>query len=258
MNPTRTWLFTTIFLASILSIGSITAREVAMIDMAAFGAKAAGRDTTPSVRAALDEARRSKASKLTFPPGRYDFWPENASEHYLFISNNDEGLKRVIFPLTNLEGLEIDGGGASFIFHGPMVPFLIEESRGVTLKNLSFDFSRPFHSEGRVLAVTDEHVDLEFSRSFPMKSATACSSSPTGKRAQAPQLPSPMVKCSSPTAACSHSIPTSGKPPSWQRTITSWATGWRLRKSPQSGAAHDSQCFGQARERFCLRRGNAG
>jgi hypothetical protein len=37
----------------------------------------------------------------------------------------------------------------------------------VTLKNLSFDFSRPFHSEGRVLAVTDEHVDLEFSRSFP-------------------------------------------------------------------------------------------
>lgn len=154
-------------LASILSIGSTTAREAAIIDMAAYGAKADGSDTTPFVRAALDEARRSKAAKLTFPPGRYDFWPENASEQYLFISNNDEGLKRVIFPLTGMEGLEIDGGGATFIFHGPMVPFLIEESKSVTLRNFSFDFSRPFHSEGRVLEVTGDHVDLEFSSEFP-------------------------------------------------------------------------------------------
>ena len=160
-------MIASICLVLILSTVTATARETAVLDMAAYGAKADGSDTTPFVRAALDEARRSKATKLTFPAGRYDFWPQNASEQYLFISNNDEGLKRVIFPLTDIEGLEIDGGGATFIFHGPMVPFLIGESKGVTLKNFSFDFSRPFHSEGRVLAVTDDSVDLEFSNEFP-------------------------------------------------------------------------------------------
>jgi hypothetical protein len=174
------------FLATVLSIGSTTAREPATIDMAAYGAKADGSDTTPSVRAALDEARRSKAGKLTFPPGRYDFWPQNASEQYLFISNNDEGLKRVIFPLTNMEGLEIDGGGASFIFHGPMVPFLIEESKGMTLKNFSFDFSRPFHSEGRVLAVTGDHVDLEFSQEFPYEIRNGVLVFTDGKKSSGP------------------------------------------------------------------------
>lgn len=167
MNRTSHHRIASVCLASFLAFGTADAREAAVLDMAAFGAKADGSDTTPSVRAALDEARRSKATKLTFPPGRYDFWPENATEQYLFISNNDEGLKRIAFPLKGLAGLEIDGGGATFIFHGPLVPFQIEDSKSVTLKNFSFDFSRPFHSEGRVLAVTGEHVDLEFSSEFP-------------------------------------------------------------------------------------------
>ncbi len=186
MNSIRNFLIPSICMASILSIGSATAREAATIDMATFGAKADGSDTTPCVRAALDEARSSKATKLTFPPGRYDFWLENASEEYLFISNNDEGLKRVIFPLTGLNGLEIDGGGATFIFHGPLIPFLIEDSKGITLKNFSFDFSRPFHSEGRVLAVTSDSVDLEFSPEFPYEIRNGVLVFTDGKKASGP------------------------------------------------------------------------
>ncbi len=138
-----------------------------IIDVAAFGAKADGSDTTPAVRAALAEARSAKATKLVFPPGRYAFWPDRAQESYQFISNNDEGLKRIAFPLVNVKGLEIDGGGASFVFQGPMIPFLIENSSSVTVSNLSFDFVRPFHSEGRVLAIATDSVDLEFSEEFP-------------------------------------------------------------------------------------------
>lgn len=182
LNP----MITATCLASILSIGSTTAREVVSIDMAAFGAKTDGSDTTPFVRAALDEARRSKATKLKFPPGRYDFWPQNASEEYLFISNNDEGLKRIAFPLKGLDGLEIDGGGATFIFHGPLVPFLIEDSKGISLKNFSFDFSRPFHSEGRVLAVTSDHVDLEFSAEFPYEIRNGVLVFTDGEKSSAP------------------------------------------------------------------------
>jgi hypothetical protein len=156
-----------ICLASILSIGTTTAREAAAIDMAAYGAKNDGSDTTPSVRAALKEIRKGTATKLVFPPGRYDFHPESASEEYLFVSNNDEGLKRIAFPLTGLKGVEIDGGGATFVFHGYTVPFLLDHAENITLKNFSVDFSRPFHSEGKVLAITPDHVDLEFSKEFP-------------------------------------------------------------------------------------------
>jgi hypothetical protein len=156
-----------ICLASILSIGTTTAREAAAIDMAACGAKNDGSDTTPSVRAALKEIRKGTATKLVFPPGRYDFHPESASEEYLFVSNNDEGLKRIAFPLTGLKGVEIDGGGATFVFHGYTVPFLLDHAENITLKNFSVDFSRPFHSEGKVLAITPDHVDLEFSKEFP-------------------------------------------------------------------------------------------
>lgn len=156
-----------ITLASILTIGTARAREAGALDMAAFGAKPDGSDTTPSVLAALQEVAKGKAKKLVFPPGRYEFHPERAHEEYVFVSNNDEGLKRIAFPLKGIEGVEIDGGGATFVFHGYTMPFLLDSARNVTLRNFTVDFSRPFHSEGKVLAITPQQVDLEFSAEFP-------------------------------------------------------------------------------------------
>lgn len=186
IKHTRSHLFAGIFLASIIPIETAAAREAAVVDMAAFGAKPDGSDTTPSVRAALEKVRSGKATKLTFPPGRYDFHPERASEQYLFVSNNDEGLKRIAFPLTGLEGLEIDGGGSTFVFHGYTVPFLIDKSRGITLRNFSVDFNRPFHSEGRVLAITPDHLDLEFSNEFPHEIRNGVLVFTDGKKASGP------------------------------------------------------------------------
>jgi hypothetical protein len=154
-----------ICLSLLVQLGAAAAAEV--LNIAAFGAKPDGSDATPYVRAALEKIRQGNGHKLIFPPGRYDFWPDQAEEQYLFISNNDEGLKRIAFVLAGVKDLEIDGGGATFMFHGRMMPFLIEYSQGVTLKNFSFDYRRPFHSEGKVLAVTPNSVDLEFSEEFP-------------------------------------------------------------------------------------------
>lgn len=150
-----------------LHAAAISAVAGQTLNIASFGAKPDGSDTTPSVRTALEQIRQGNVDKLVFPPGRYDFWPDNAEEKYLFISNNDEGLKRIAFMLTGVKDLEIDGGGATFVFHGRMMPFLIENSQGVTLKNFAFDYRRPFQSEGKVLAITTNSVDLEFSEEFP-------------------------------------------------------------------------------------------
>lgn len=135
--------------------------------MSDFGAKPDGSDTTPKVAAALQEARRAGAARLVFEPGRYDFWPDLAAERYLFVSNNDEGLKRIAFPLTGFQDFAIEGRGATFVFHGPMVPFLVEDCQRISLQGFSFDFVRPFHSEAEVTAITPESVDLKISEEFP-------------------------------------------------------------------------------------------
>ena len=130
-------------------------------------------DATPALRSALAAARRSGAGRLAFAPGRYDFWPDRAAEHFLFVSNNDSGLKRVAFPLVDMEDFEIDGQGAEFIFHGMIVPFALVGSRNIRLRNFTLDWHRPFHSEAEVLGVggTDAQrrttVDLRFPDQYP-------------------------------------------------------------------------------------------
>jgi hypothetical protein len=135
-----------------------------------FGASCAdGSDTTLAVRAALAHCRRTGARKLLFPKGRYDFRPGRAAEGYCYVSNNDEGLKRVAFPLFGMQDLEIDGQGSSFVFHGYVVPFVLEDARGITLRDFSVDWARTFHSEGQVLSSGPDGVDLEIPQAFPYR-----------------------------------------------------------------------------------------
>ncbi len=107
--------------------------------------------------------------KLSFGPGRYDFWPDRAVEHYAWITNNDEGLKRIAFPLYGIKNLEIDGQGAQFVFHGYLNPFFLDHTNHVTLKNFSIDFARAFSSEAIITAVRDDSVDVTISEQFPYK-----------------------------------------------------------------------------------------
>lgn len=139
-----------------------------IVDVSRFGVRPdCGEDATPGIRAAIERCRITRASRLVLPSGRYDLWPDGAEEHFLFVSNNDGGLKRIGFPLLGIDGLEIDARGASLMFHGPMVPFYIGNSRGVSLRNLSFDFERSFHSEALVLDVAPGSVDIEICAEYP-------------------------------------------------------------------------------------------
>jgi hypothetical protein len=142
----------------------------AVIDMRQLGARSGdGSDTSPVVARALEQCKVAGAKKILFPRGVYEFWPDRAAEEYLFASNNDPGLKRIAFPIRDLENIEIDGQGSTFIFHGGISAFVVERSRGVTLKNFSIDWKRPFHNEARILAVTESGIDLEISGQFPYK-----------------------------------------------------------------------------------------
>ena len=166
----RNYLPLTFAFAFFIGLNWHAAGSSPTIDIAQFGGKSNDQsDTTPALRAALDDAKKTHAHKLTFSAGRYDFWPNRALERYAFITNNDEGLKRIAFPLYGFKNFAIDGQGAKFVFHGFLNPFILDHTDHVSLKNFSIDFSRTFDSEGKILAVHDGSVDITIPEQFPYK-----------------------------------------------------------------------------------------
>lgn len=140
------------------------------VDVSEFGAVADdGQDDTLAIRDAIDACRERGASRLVFPTGAYDFFPDFAVDKHYFISNNDGGLKRVIFLLREFDGLTVDGQGSAFRFHGFVSPFILDHSDRVTLTNFSIDFARPFHSEAIILGQAPEGLDVEVKEGFPFE-----------------------------------------------------------------------------------------
>ncbi len=126
-------------------------------------------DATGPIRKALEACKIKKATRLVIPKGVYHFYPSKAVEKYFAICNNDNGLKRIAFFIEGMRNFEIDGHDAIFIFHGKIVPFIIYNSSNISVKRLSIDWVRPFHSEGEVVAVDVQNktFDLKMSSQFP-------------------------------------------------------------------------------------------
>lgn len=139
----------------------------AVVSVERFGVLPNGMDATPGVLAALEYCRANGVRCLLFPSGRYDFHPDLGEDRYLHVCNNDEGLKRVVFPLVDFRQFTIDAQDSTFVFHGLLNPFYISGSSSITLKGFSVDFSRSFHSEGQILSTDEEGMDLHIDDRFP-------------------------------------------------------------------------------------------
>lgn len=108
--------------------------------------------------------------KIKFGDGAYKFYPEKAYEKYLAISNNDNGLKRIVFPIQNMKNVAIEGTeNTSFMFHGKLVPFFLYESENISIENIKIDYDYPFVLEGTVIANNkeDKSFDLKIDKDTP-------------------------------------------------------------------------------------------
>ena len=118
------------------------------VDPAAFGVRPDTKENlTPAVRR-LTESCTNGGERIVLPKGRYDFWPDKP------------GARSTAFALEGARSLTLDGGGSELVFHGLMNPFKVARSEGVTIRNVVIDWDRPFITQGRIAAVTDESVDL--------------------------------------------------------------------------------------------------
>lgn len=120
-----------------------------------------GTDHSLAMSCALTRCREEGTQVLVLPKDTYHFHPDFSAERFCFISNNDSGLKRVAFDLTGMTNFTIDGNGSLLVFHGWILPFLLQEGQGITLLNFSIDWESPFHFQGDVVAVDPDTNSFE-------------------------------------------------------------------------------------------------
>ena len=127
---------------------SLFAQEFKLSDYLIKGEK----DATLSVITMLQDASQYKNSRVIIEKGTYHFYPEKAYEQYCFITNHDNSLRRIAFPIKDFDGLTIEAKEAKFIFHGVMMPFNIENSKNIDISGLTIDWHLPLHGEGMIEA----------------------------------------------------------------------------------------------------------
>lgn len=136
--------------------------------------RAAQTDAGPAIRTALAHCAETRAARLILPGGELRIRPDLTVEKYQFISNNDEGLKQIAFDLVGLHDFTIEGAGTKLLFTGFVSPFSLEGCRNITIRNLSVDFTRTFHSEGTVRAAGNGWLDLEFPNEYRCDLTDGC------------------------------------------------------------------------------------
>jgi|GEM_PF-63551 len=113
------------------------------------------KDYTPILYSFL-QANKGGDIELVFKKGIYHFFPEKAYEKYLKISNNDNGSRRIAFPLIGFNSIRIQGGESEFIFHGSIVPFVVENVNEAHLESFNVNWDHPFTFEGTVIRSNPE------------------------------------------------------------------------------------------------------
>lgn len=111
-----------------------------------------GENIGPLLRKIMDKYRNRSGIELIFEPGRYDFRPVLKENN----EYNTNGLE-----IIGMRNFSVRGNGATFVYHGKMRPFLIKNSQGVNLEKFSIDWDRPLISQGEIVSITDDYLDLK-------------------------------------------------------------------------------------------------
>jgi hypothetical protein len=141
-----------------------SSKTPAVINVSDFGAVPDdGKDDTPALRAALDEIRKiNKKTVLCFTGGKYDFFASSASKvNYPVTGIHHQWDFVTPFHLNGLEDLTIDGGESTFLMHGRMTPFVLNDCKNIRITRLSIEHERPSVFELKVAAKGNNQIEYE-------------------------------------------------------------------------------------------------
>lgn len=109
----------------------------------------------------------SDKQTILLPKGTHHIYPENVSSRTLHLSNNDDGLKNILFDLSDRENIIIDGNGAELIMHGHVISFYMKNAKNITIKNLIIDWANPFFAQGEIVDVGKDFFTVQFDKDYP-------------------------------------------------------------------------------------------
>lgn len=164
----RTYLTFILFLW--LSVG-MQAQQKDTLFVADYGIKPyTYENQVERLQRAIDDCKKLNAKVLVFEKGRYDFWPEGAVRKEYFITNTSteqecpSKIKTIGVFFEDMDGLTIEGNGATWMFHGKMTLVSFAHCRQMTLRNLHIDSERPGGSEITYTKVDDDGVEVAMHR----------------------------------------------------------------------------------------------
>lgn len=140
------------FIVALVSLLALSCGAETVIDMTRYGIRPDRKENmSPRLAKALSRIKTehpAEAVTLRFAPGEYNFHPQGSCSREYYISNHDQdNPKSVGIAIENWDSVTIDGGGASFVYHGRMLPIAVTGSRDVSLCNLNIDFANPHISQ---------------------------------------------------------------------------------------------------------------
>uniref|UniRef100_A0AB33IMW4 Right-handed parallel beta-helix repeat-containing protein n=1 Tax=Prevotella sp. GTC17253 TaxID=3236793 RepID=A0AB33IMW4_9BACT len=149
----------------------VQAQSADTVNVAQFGARANSfQNCVKAIRKAIDYCRTHRVKVLTFDNGRYDIWPEGAEQRDFYISNTSSEIecptktKVIGLLIDSIQGLTIEGNGATLMYHGKMTMLSAWHSSDIRLRNLHFDFERPGGSELTYIRQDNDGVVVKLHR----------------------------------------------------------------------------------------------
>lgn len=124
-------------------------------------------DAVPGVKKAIAACPQQDGCVISFPEGRYDFWPEQAEEHIYFISNSSsaeeypEKKQRAGLYFKGLKNMVIEGNNSLFVFHGKMISWIFDHCEKMRLQNIRIDYERPGMSEMTIMEATPGSITVK-------------------------------------------------------------------------------------------------
>lgn len=120
-----------------------------------------GQDMTPALNRALatvkDMTEGGRNVTLSFDPGQYHFYGDQAARQEYYVSNHDQDQpKPTVFALEGWDGLTVEGNGAEFLFHGRLIPFALNGTTDCTLRHFSIDFAQPQIAQAEIVENSPE------------------------------------------------------------------------------------------------------
>ena len=124
------------------------------------------KNMTPVIRELLCNLENNTV--LEFEKGEYHFYPEGSYVGTFYPSNNGSGVKNVVFYINDKNSITIKGNDSTFVFHGEISPFIVENSQEIIFEDFKVDFATPQAYQAEVIEACDDYLELYVDKSaFP-------------------------------------------------------------------------------------------